>query len=122
MQASNLRSLQKGSGGLMSKIGIIGDADSVLGFKAFGLEAHVCDDAEKAARILRDIVREDYGIIFITERYYKELEEDITKYAELTLPAIIAIPGSDGSYGIGLSNVKYAVEKAVGADILFGDK
>lgn len=106
----------------MNKIGIIGDADSVLGLKAFGLEAHVCSDAEMAAGILRDVVKEDYGIIFITERYYKELEADITKYAELRIPAIIAIPGSDGSYGIGLSNVKHAVEKAVGADILFGDK
>lgn len=106
----------------MNKIGIIGDADSVLGFKAFGLEAHVCYDAEMAADTLKELVREDYGIIFITERYYKELEEEITKYSELTLPAIIAIPGSDGSYGIGLSNVKHAVEKAVGADILFGDK
>lgn len=106
----------------MSKIGIIGDADSVLGFKAFGLEAHVCNNAEGASETLKNLVRNDYGIIFITERYYKELEEDITKYAELSIPAIIAIPGSDGSYGIGLSNVKYAVEKAVGADILFGDE
>lgn len=106
----------------MSKIGIIGDADSVLGFKAFGLEAHACLTKDEASATLNRIVRDDYGIIFITERFYKELEDEIAKYAELRVPAIVAIPGSDGSYGIGLSNVKHAVEKAVGADILFGDK
>ncbi len=106
----------------MNKIGIIGDADSVLGFKVFGLEAHVCINAEEAAKTLHKIVKDDYGIIYITEKYYKELEKDIAKYAELRIPAIVAIPGSDGSHGIGLSNIKHAVEKAVGADILFGDK
>ena len=106
----------------MSKIGIIGDADSVLGFKAFGLEAHTCMNREEASAALHKTVKDDYGIIFITERFYKELEDEIAKYAEMRIPAIVAIPGSDGSYGIGLSNVKHAVEKAVGADILFGDK
>ena len=106
----------------MNKIGIIGDADSVLGFKAFGLEAHAVLNKDEAAATLHRIVKDDYGIIFITERYYKELEEEIAKYSEQRIPAIIAIPGSDGSYGIGLSNVKRAVEKAVGADILFGDE
>lgn len=105
----------------MNKIGIIGDADSVLGFKAFGLEAHVVKNADEASDVLRRAIKEEYGIIFITEKYYKELDDEINRYAELRIPAIVAIPGSDGSYGIGLSNVKHAVEKAVGADILFGD-
>jgi len=106
----------------MNKIGIIGDADSVLGFKAFGLDAYDCLNRDEAAATLHKIVKDDYGIIFITERYYKELENEIAKYAELRIPAIVAIPGSDGSYGTGLSSIKHAVEKAVGADILFGDK
>ena len=106
----------------MNKIGIIGDADSVLGFKAFGLDAYACLNKEEAAATLHKIVKDEYGIIFITERYYKELEEDIAKYIDLRIPAIVAIPGSDGSYGIGLESVKHAVEKAVGADILFGDE
>ncbi|MBQ0017828.1 MAG: V-type ATP synthase subunit F [Clostridiales bacterium] len=106
----------------MNRIGIIGDADSVLGFKAFGLDAYACLNKDEAAETLHKIVKDDYGIIFITERYYMEIEDEIAKYAELRIPAIVAIPGSDGGYGIGLSNVKRAVEKAVGADILFGDK
>ena len=106
----------------MNKIGIIGDADSVLGFKVFGMDAFACENGEEAAETLHRIVKENYGIIYITERFYKELGKDIAKYEELRIPAIVPVPGIDGSYGMGLSNVKRAVEKAVGADILFSDK
>lgn len=105
----------------MHKIGIIGDADSVLGFKVFGLDAHAVTGAEEAAKVLHKIVREDYGIIYITEGYYKEISNEIAKYDDLKIPAIVPIPGIDGSYGMGLANVRKSVEKAVGADILFGD-
>lgn len=106
----------------MSKIGIIGDADSVLGFKVFGLDAFACNNKEEAASTLHDIVKQDYGIIYITERFYKEISKEIAKYEELRIPAIVPIPGIDGSYGMGIKNVKKSVEKAVGADILFGDE
>lgn len=106
----------------MHKIGIIGDADSVLGFKVFGLDAYACTSGSEAAKTLQKIVREDYGIIYITEKYYKEISNEIAKYDDLRIPAIVPIPGIDGSYGMGLANVKKSVEKAVGADILFGDE
>lgn len=106
----------------MNKIGIIGDADSVIGFKAFGLDAFSCRTGEEASKILHNIIKDDYGIIFITETLYKEIEEEIDKYEDLMIPAIVSIPGRDGSHGTGLSNIKKAVEKAVGVDILFGDK
>ena len=106
----------------MNKIGIIGDADSVLGLKVFGLDAFACITKDEAAETLHRIVREDYGIIYITEKFYQEIEKDIAKYLDLRTPAIVPVPGIDGSYGVGLASVKKAVEKAVGADILFGDK
>lgn len=106
----------------MHKIGIIGDADSVLGFKVFGLDAYACTDPSEAAGTLHKIVREDYGIIYITESFYKEISNEIAKYDDLRIPAIVPIPGIDGSHGMGLANVKKSVEKAVGADILFGDE
>ncbi len=106
----------------MSKIGIIGDADSILGFKVFGLEAHICNAGEEAAKILKEIVKEDYGIIYITEKYYGQLRKEIAEYESLRIPAIVPLPGIEGSYGMGSANLKHAVEKAVGADILFGEE
>ncbi len=104
----------------MAKIGVIGDAASALGFKAFGLEAFPVADAEEARKVLHRIAGEDFGIIYITERFCRELQSDMAEYTGQKTPAIIPIPGVDGNFGIGMAGVKKSVERAVGADILFG--
>lgn len=106
----------------MYKIGVIGDAQSVLGFKAVGLSAFPCQDSAEAKRTLHRIAKEEYAIIYITESLCKDLIEEIEKYKDERIPAIIPIPGMDGSLGIGIANVKKSVERAVGADILFGNE
>lgn len=103
----------------MYKIGVIGDKQSVQGFKAVGLDVFDCYKADEAKSILRKIAGEDYAIIYIMENFYQEIRETIDEYNEERLPAIIPIPGMNGSLGTGLGNIKKAVEKAVGADILF---
>ena len=60
-------------------------------------------------------------MIYITESLAAELEDEIEKFAERPLPAIIPIPGVKNNNGIGIANVKKAVEKAVGSDIIFND-
>lgn len=106
----------------MFKIGVIGDRDSVLGFKAVGLDVFPCKDQEEAKSVLQKIAKESYAIIYITERFYKDMLEEIAKYEDMRIPAVVPIPGIDGSYGIGMANLKKAVERAVGADILFGNE
>ena len=48
--------------------------------------------------------------------------EEIEKYQEQTLPAIIQIPGVWGNTGAGVDGVKKTVEQAVGSDILFSQE
>ena len=50
-----------------------------------------------------------------------ELEEEIAKYKDKPLPAILSIPGRAGNTGYGMANIRNAVVRAVGADILFKD-
>lgn len=104
----------------MYKIGVIGDRESVLGFKAVGLDVFPCDQPEEAKKTVRKIAKEDYAIIYVTEELYQYMGSEIAEYLDVRLPAIIPIPGKDGSLGIGMSSVKKSVERAVGADILFG--
>lgn len=106
----------------MHKIGVIGDRESVLGFKAVGLSVFPCIDHEEARTTLHKIAKEQYAIIYITEDLCKDMVEDIDKYKDLRIPAIIPIPGLAGSFGIGMANLKKSVERAVGADILFGNE
>jgi V/A-type H+-transporting ATPase subunit F len=96
----------------------MGDKDSVLGFKALGLATYAVDSAEEARTTLHRIAKEDFAVIYVTETLAVELEHDINRYKDNLTPAIILIPGKEGSLGIGARNIKKAVERAVGADIL----
>jgi len=105
----------------MYNIGVIGDRDSVLGFIAVGFTVHTAEDAKQAAGLLKQLAGENYAIIYITETLAIDLQEEIDRYKEKTIPAVIVIPGKDGSTGFGMMNLKKSVERAVGADILFKD-
>ena len=104
----------------MLKIAVIGGAETVIGFKALGLEACPVVNAEEAREVLRHLTRdsEDYAIIYIEENLAAELKHDIDRYKDVPKPAIILIPGREGSLGLGQSALKAAVERAVGSDIL----
>ena len=104
----------------MYKIGIIGERDTTLGFMALGCSVHEAQDAEQARDILHKLSKSgEYAVIYIVENYAVELGEDIAKYKDSPLPAITVIPGVKGGSGYGMANIKSAVERAVGADILF---
>lgn len=105
----------------MYRIGIIGDKQSVLGFKAVGLDVFGCTDKDDARHKLEKIANENYAIIYVTEDFYEDIKDTIYVYNEKRLPAIIPIPGMNGTKNIGIENIKKAVERAVGADILFNN-
>lgn len=104
----------------MYKIGVMGDRESVMSFKALGLDVFPCETEEEARKILHEIAKDKYGIIYITEDLIKSIEKDIDRYNDSIIPAIIPIPSRQGASGMGMMNVKKSVERAVGADILFG--
>ncbi len=104
----------------MLKIAVIGGRDTVIGFRALGLETYPAADAAEAGHILRRLTREsdDYAIIYIEENLAAELEHEINKFKDRPTPAVILIPGREGSMGLGQSALKAAVERAVGTNIL----
>ena len=104
----------------MYRIGVIGDRESILGFKAVGLDVFPIDDPDEAKKTLKRIAKEDFAIIYITEQLYQYMMDEVDEYTDSRLPAIIPIPGKDGTLGIGMTSVKKSVERAVGADRLFG--
>ena len=99
------------------KIAVLGDKDSVLGFKALGLDVYPAETVEEARKTLHTLAKGDYAVVYLTEQY-AGMEADVARYKDELTPAVILIPGKDGSLGIGMANVKSAVERAVGADIL----
>ena len=103
----------------MYKIGVIGDRDSILGFKAVGFDVFEADGAKTAEKALHDAAAGGYAVIYITEQAAGGIIEAIDRYKEAQFPAIIPIPGNAGATGLGMMNVKKSVERAIGADIIF---
>lgn len=106
----------------MYKIAVMGSPDTVMGFKALGLEAVPVRAGEEARARFRELTRpgntDEYAIIYVEENLARDLAEDIAKFKDSPRPAVILIPGKDGSLGLGQSALQEAVERAVGANIL----
>ena len=105
----------------MLKIAVMGGRETVMGFKALGLDAFPVDNAAEAKETLRHLTRDaedEYDIIYLEENLSEPLAREIDKFKDKPTPAIILIPGREGSLGLGQSALKAAVERAVGSDIL----
>lgn len=101
----------------MSNIAVIGDKDSVLGFKALGIEVYTPTNNEKTKKIIDQLTKDNYGVIFITEELVNDVKETIAKYDEQFIPAIIPIPSNQGTLNIGMDRIDRNVEKAVGINL-----
>lgn len=101
------------------KIGVIGDKDSILGFKTLGVATFPVIDSQAALSVLKQAAKEDYAVLFITEEIAQDLEDAIAELNKRFLPVVVPVPNSKGTLGIGMGKIKESVEKAIGADILF---
>ena len=105
----------------MYKIAVIGAGDSVIGFKALGLDTYAVESGEEAKKILQELTKpgeDEYAIIYMEETVAAEIRSEIRKYDERPSPAIILIPGRNGPMGLGQAALKEAIEKAIGSDII----
>jgi len=104
----------------MYKIAVLGGMDTVIGFKALGLDTYPVSDAAEAKNVLSKITSldEQYAVIYIEETLSQELSNEIARFTSKVTPAIILIPGRDGSQGLSLNALHDAVIRAIGTDIL----
>lgn len=106
---------------MKGKMAIIGDGDSVLAFKAGGVDAYSVQNSEQARDILRKLAK-SYQIIFITDDIAKQIDDLIKKYLTSPYPIVLSVPSKKGSNGYGMEGLKKSMDKALGVDILFNNK
>jgi len=105
----------------MHEICVIGDKSSVLGFKALGYTVYEASDIYEARKLFEENAGK-FAIVFITERFAVKMTDMTEKFRKSKIPAVIPIPGGGGRTGLGGKIMKDAMERAVGADILFKDQ
>ena len=101
---------------MKAKVAIMGDGESILCFKAVGIDTFSAD-LKNANTIARRLAR-DYQIIFVTENIYSGVEDFVKKTDNDTYPIIISIPSREGSNGTGINTLRLLSEKALGVDII----
>lgn len=104
----------------MYKIGVIGGRETVIGFKALGLDTFPVDSEDSARQTLRSVTGGEgkYAIIYVEETWAEAVKQETERFKDRATPAVILIPGRDGTLGLGQSALRSAVERAVGINIL----
>ena len=100
-------------------MGVVGEKDAVLAFRALGMEVKDTTTGAQVATAVHQLVQNGVRVIFITEKAAQMAKETLDKYRNDATVTLIPIPGTTGTDGFGLKQVKSNVEKAIGADILF---
>lgn len=102
----------------MFKMAVIGDKHSILAFNALGIDVFSPEDGSEVRQTVDRLAKEGYGIIFITEKMAALIPETMERYDHSFIPAVIPIPSSHGTLGIGMKRISEYAEKAVGTKLL----
>jgi V/A-type H+-transporting ATPase subunit F len=109
------------------KIAIVGPTDMVSGFRALGVEAIDAQTGEAALEELRRIKKltldpasdVKYAVVCVIEDLLTNI--DPAEYAKVVsgpLPAVIVLPGPEGSKGVAIARLRRLAEQAVGSAII----
>lgn len=112
------------------QIAMVGPVESIVAFRALGVQIIPCAAAGAVVSVLRGLLAETipgpaggevskYAVIFLDEALAQAIPT--AEYLELTagvLPAIIPLPSPVGSTGFGRARLGKIVERAIGSNIL----
>lgn len=106
----------------MNNVGVVGDRDSVIGFRALSMTVLEAKNPEEAGQHLRNLVAEGFAVIFVTEALAEGNREYLQSIRSQKLPAVIPIPSLTGTTGLGMRQVRESVRRAAGMDLLSQDE
>lgn len=104
---------------MTDKIAIIGDVDTVVGFRLAGiLKTNTPSDVASTRRALLDFSGDsNVSIIIITERYAEMIRENIEEVSQRPYPVIVEIPDKSGHLADKESPLRRLVKRAIGVEL-----
>ncbi len=95
----------------------MGDAGSVAGFRAMGMETVAVHDGAEARERLRQILDSGrYAVLYLTPAVARDCQDLLQEAGTRALPAVMVLPGKGGADGS--AALREAARQAVGFDIL----
>jgi len=108
-------------------LAIIGPTDMVSGFQALGVEAHNATNSTEALEQLRNIKKitndpadaRTYAVVCVIDDVIRDVDQaEYAKVVEGALPAVVVLPGPNGSSGVAVERLRLLAQKAVGSSII----
>ena len=103
----------------MSSVAVLGDLDTVTGFKLGGVkEGRVVRTNEEAENALDELIDNGISIIIITQNIANDIREHINKkVGSDVLPMIIEIPDKSGATDSDGDQMKDLIKRVIGVEI-----
>lgn len=109
------------------RLAIVGPSDMVSGFQALGVEAHNATNSIEALDRLREIKKisndpadeRSYAVVCVIDDVIQDVDQ--AEYAKViagALPAVVVLPGPNGSSGVAVQRLRLLAQKAVGSSII----
>lgn len=103
----------------MSRAVAVGERSFILGFKGVGFEIVPAEDAAALTRELVQLARAaDVGLVLVTESMAAEAPEAIQEFRQVSSTILTTIPTHKGSQHVSFQEMRKAVEKSIGVDML----
>ena len=104
----------------MSSVAIIGDIDTVSGFRLGGVkQAEVVNTPEEAIAAFDKFLDDEISIIIITQLMANEIRNHINrKIGSSVLPMIIEIPDKDGSSEGSSDQINDLIRRVIGVEMV----
>jgi len=109
------------------RIAIIGPEDTISGLKALSVEPFPANTSEEAIAQLQVIKKQTndptsktrYAVVCIIEDLVTFMNQtEYSKIVEGALPAVVLLPGPEGSSGFAIERLRRLAERAVGSAII----
>lgn len=109
---------RQSSGKTMGKLLLIGDEETVLGFRFAGIRGHVARDEDKARELFRRAVEDkEVSIVVITERIAERIRAELDEHMEKgSFPFVVEVADSSGPMRTRKSPLDI-VKEAIGVSI-----
>ena len=103
----------------MSSVAVIGDIDTVTGFRLGGVrEGRVVNNKEEAEKALDDLIETNVSIIIITDKIADEIRVHMNKTSGSEIvPMVIEIPDKDGISESDGDQMRALIKRVIGVDI-----
>ncbi len=107
------------------KICVVGDFDTITGFRLAGIkDTYEVEEPQSAVKVIKELFQnkdKEIGLIIITERIADDIRAELKEISEgKVIPLIVEIPDKKGPIEKKVDPIKELVKRAVGLEIKFG--